>query len=165
MRSWAQSTAKRPCARTPVRPPVFFFFPVKKKSARENRFWNFLDFFHGHFSFFTPTFWPIFQIFHAHDFFFHGQFFRFFHGKKITFHGQKIWYFSFCLNYDQSIGKTLKKTCFSNILKKIFVFFHGHFCSFTGIVFSFFSRAWIWVSRAKFDEKFHGHFCVFTCTF
>ena len=70
-------------------PPRSVFFSREKKNARENRFWNFLDFFHGHFSFFTPTFWPIFQIFHAHDFFFHGQFFRFFHGKKITFHGQK----------------------------------------------------------------------------
>ena len=67
-----------------------FFFPVKIKSARETYFWHFFDFFHGQFSFFTPTFWPIFQIFHAHFYFFHGQFFRFFHGKKITFHGQKI---------------------------------------------------------------------------
>ena len=48
---------------------------------------------------------------------------------------------------------------------KICVLFHGHFCSFTGIVFCFFSRASIWVSRARFYEKFHGHFCVFTCTF
>ena len=71
-----------------------FFFPVKIKSARENNLWPFFDFFHGQFSFFTPTFWPIFQIFHAHFLFFHGQFFRFFHGEKINFHVHKIAYFS-----------------------------------------------------------------------
>ena len=43
----------------------------------------------------------------------------------------------------------------------IFVLFHGHFCSFTGIVFYFFSRASNWVSRARFDEKFHVHFFMF----
>ena len=114
----------------------------------------FWPFFSWELSFFTPTFWPIFQIFHA---------FCLDLGFKQKVKRRR----GFCLNYDQSIRKTLKKTCFSNILKKniIFVLFHGHFCSFTGIVFCFFSRASIWVSRARFDEKFHVHFCVFTCTF
>ena len=34
--------------------------------------------------------------------------------------------------------KLWKRTCFSNILKKKIVFFHGHFCSFTGIASCFF---------------------------
>ena len=70
-----------------------FFFPVKIKSARENVFGPFFGFFHGHFSFFTPTFWPIFHFFHAHFFFFTGTFLiflRFFHGEKIYFHVHKI---------------------------------------------------------------------------
>ena len=34
--------------------------------------------------------------------------------------------------------KLWKRTCFFNILKKTIVFFHGHFCSFTGIASCFF---------------------------
>ena len=44
----------------------------------------------------------------------------------------------FCLNYDQSIGKTLKKNMFFQHTEKKIVFFHGHFCSFTGIASCFF---------------------------
>ena len=48
---------------------VLLFFPVKKKSARENCFFSFFGFFHGQKVFFTHTF---FCFFHAH-FFFHGH--------------------------------------------------------------------------------------------
>ena len=90
---------------------AFSFFPVKIKSARESHFWPFFEFFHGHFSFFTPTFWPIFQFFHAH-FFFHGHFFsvfsRFLHGYTNRFHGRSL----------------SKKLSFSR--GKLLKIFHGH---------------------------------------
>ena len=62
--------------------------------------------------------------------------------------------------------KNLKKRVFTKYWRNIiFVFFHGHFCSFTVIVFCLFSRASIWVSRARFCKKFHGQFWFFTRTF
>ena len=64
----------------------------------------------------------------------------------------------FCLNYEKTIGKTFEKTCFSNILKKIFVFFHGHFCSFTGILFCFFHVYQIEFHGQDFVKNFTGTF-------
>ena len=73
-----------------------FFFPWKKKSARESHFGPFFQFFHGQKNNFTPTFWPIFQFFHAH-FYFLGHFFIFspffFAGRKFHIHGQKFDFF------------------------------------------------------------------------
>ena len=146
-----------------------FFFSREKRSARENHFLAFFWFFSRAVFVFHAHFLAHFSDFSRPLLFFSRAVFSFFSREENHFsRAQNLIFFrrrGFCFNYDQSIGKTLKKTCFSNILKKIFVFFHGHFCSFTGIIFCFFSRAWNWVSRAKFYEKFHGHFCVFTCTF
>ena len=76
-----------------------FFFPVKKKSARESYFWAFFGFFHGHFSVFTPTFWPIFQFFHAHFFFHLCRFSFFLRAENLVSRVKKKIKITFCFHF------------------------------------------------------------------
>ena len=87
---------------------VFFFYPWKKKSAREKLFWGFFGFFHGQKPFFTPTFWPNFDLFHAHFCFSRALFWIFsrgtnefsraeivfLHGEFYSFNGHILHFFS-----------------------------------------------------------------------
>ena len=107
---------------------MFFFSPVKKKSARESHFWPFCRFFHGQFFFFTGTFLPFFTIFHAQLVFFHGQFYgfvRFFHGQKIVFTGKNFIFFTgnFCFSRATFVlwkrGRTSHHSGFSACEKKV----------------------------------------------
>ena len=89
-----------------------FFFPVKKKVARESHFWPFFQFFHGQFLFFTGIFLP---------------FFEFFHGQKLSFTGKNLIFFWFHGQLCVFTGKNL-----------IFLRFHGQLCTFTGNFSKFF---------------------------
>ena len=68
------------------KPPAFFFFPVKIKSARESFFWPFFDFFHGWKMAFTHTFFEFF----TGDRKFSRTFFRIFSRVGFFFHGKEM---------------------------------------------------------------------------
>ena len=126
-----------------------FFFPVKKKVARESHFRPFCQFFHGHF-------FAFFTIFHAQLFFFSRVilwFLMVFSRAKNRFHGQKFDFFSreiFVFRHFYFFtGKFSGK-----IFHGQFLFFHGHF-------FQFFSRARFFFT-GKILGFFTGKVLVFT---